>query len=119
MVCSCSHNEIWNSRLKDSSVPGSSQKMLDKSRGLTADCVAYDLEDSVTSNRKAEARSNIRTFLEQPRADGIRESAVRINAVGTGYEADDLEAVVWLSGRLSILQQLMDLSVMRHILTLL
>ena len=68
--------------------------MLDKSRGLTADCVAYDLEDSVTSNRKAEARSAIRKFLEQPRADGIKESAVRINAVGTGLEADDIEAVV-------------------------
>ena len=95
MVCFCSHNEIWKYRLKHSSVPGSSQKMLGKSRGLTADCVAYDLEDSVTFNKKAEARSNIQKFLEQPGADGIRESAVRINAVGTGFEADDLEAVVW------------------------
>lgn len=73
--------------------------MLERSRGFTADCVAYDLEDSVTPNRKSEARSNIREFLEQSRADGIKECAVRINAVGTGYEADDIEAVVWqLSG---------------------
>ena len=68
--------------------------MLDKSQGLTADCVAYDLEDSVTSNRKAEARSTLQKFLERPRAKGIKECAVRINAVGTGYEADDIEAVV-------------------------
>ena len=68
--------------------------MLDKSRGLTADCVAYDLEDSVTSNRKTEARSILKKFLEQPRADGIKECAVRINAVGTGHEAHDIEAVV-------------------------
>ena len=68
--------------------------MLDKSRRLTADCVAYDLEDSVTSNRKAEARSILKKFLKQPRADGITECAVRINAVGTGHEADDIEAVV-------------------------
>ena len=94
MVCSCNHNEVREWRLKESPVPGSSQKMLDKSRGLTADCVAYDLEDSVTPNRKAEARSTIRKFLEQPRADGTKECAVRINAVGTGYEADDIEAVV-------------------------
>ena len=94
MVCSCNQNEVRKYRLKASSVPGSSQKMLDKSRGLTADCVAYDLEDSVTSNKKAEARFTIRKFLEQPRADGIKECAVRINAVGTGYEADDIEAVV-------------------------
>lgn len=115
MVCSRNHNKAWKSRLKDSSVPGSSQKMLDKTRGLTADCVAYDLEDSVTSNRKAEARSNIRRFLEQPRADGIKECAVRINAVGTGHEANDIEAVVWQFSRLSALQQLTDLSVMRQI----
>ena len=91
--------------------------MLDKSRGLTADCVAYDLEDSVTSNGKAEARSNIRTFLEQSRADGIKECAVRINAVGTGYEADDIEAVVWQLSGLPTPQQLTDLSVTHHILT--
>ena len=82
--------------------------MLAKSRGLTADCVAYDLEDSVTSNRKAEARSNIQQFLEQSRADGIKECAVRINAVGTGYEADDIEAVVWQLGGSSTFQQLTD-----------
>lgn len=80
-------------------VPGSSQKMLNKTQGLTADCVAYDLEDSVTLGRKSEARSNVRHFLEQPRPTGIKECAVRINAVGTGFEAHDLEAVV---GSLSI-----------------
>ena len=90
--------------------------MLDKSRGLTADCVAYDLEDSVTSNKKAEARSNIREFLKQPRADGIKECAVRINAVGTGHEADDIEAVVWyLSGQPTLLQ-LTRFSAIRRIL---
>jgi len=68
--------------------------MLDKTRGLTADCVAYDLEDSVTRGKKAEARANIRRFLEQPKAPGIKECAVRINAVGTGYEADDISGVV-------------------------
>ena len=68
--------------------------MLSKTCGLSADCVAYDIEDSVTPGRKAEARSNIRRFLEQPRPKGIRECAVRINAVGTGFEAHDLEEVV-------------------------
>lgn len=91
--------------------------MLDKSRTLTADCVAYDLEDSVTSNRKAEARSTIRKFLEQPRADGIKESAVRINAVGTGLETQDIEAVVWQLRGLLPLQQLTDLSVMHRFST--
>ena len=91
--------------------------MLDKSRGLTADCVTYDLEDSVTPNKKAEARSNIRKFLDQPRPDDIKECAIRINAVGSGFEADDIEAVVGRLSRDSILQQLTALSAMRRILT--
>ena len=75
-------------------VPGSSQKMLDKSRGLSVDCVAYDLEDSVTPGKKAEARSNIRRLLDQPRVAGIREQAVRINAVESGLALDDLTEIV-------------------------
>jgi len=75
-------------------VPGSSQKMLEKSRGLTVDCVAYDLEDSVTPSQKNEARSNIRRFLDQPRATGIKEQSVRINAVESGLALDDLTEVL-------------------------
>lgn len=71
--------------------------MLDRSRGFNADCVAYDLEDSVIPSRKAEARSNIRRFLEQPRISGVKECAVRINAVGSSYAADDILEVVRLS----------------------
>jgi len=95
MVPSPAWNDSWKWDLTFASVPGSSQKMLDKTQGLTADCVAYDLEDSVTPGKKAEARANIRRFLEQPKASGIKEYAVRINAVGSGYEADDISEVVW------------------------
>jgi citrate lyase subunit beta-like protein len=69
-------------------------KFLEKSRGLNVDCVAYDLEDSVTPGRKAEARSNLRQFLQQERSKGIKENAVRINAVETGMALDDLTEVV-------------------------
>lgn len=69
-------------------------KFLEKSRGLNVDCVAYDLEDSVTPGRKAEARSNLRQFLQQERSRGIKEQAVRINAVETGMALDDLTEVV-------------------------
>ncbi len=67
--------------------------MLDKSRGLSVDCIAYDLEDSVTASKKPEARTNIRRFL-QTRSAGVRENAVRINAVDSGLALDDLTAVV-------------------------
>ena len=75
-------------------VPGSSQKMLEKSRGLNVDCVAYDLEDSVTPGKKAEARSRIRRLLNEPRPAGVKENAVRINALETGLALEDLTEVV-------------------------
>ena len=88
-------------------VPGSSRKMLDKSISLNVDCVAYDLEDSVTLGKKAEARSNLRRFLEQPRPSGIKEQAVRINAVESGLALDDLTEVVIPSTLLSQTQLIM------------
>ncbi|MDI1490419.1 MAG: hypothetical protein OHK93_001622 [Ramalina farinacea] len=67
--------------------------MLDKSRGLSVDCVAYDLEDSVSLNRKDEARQRLRRFLEEPAAPGINEVAVRINSVDSGLAEKDLAHV--------------------------
>ncbi|KIY00711.1 uncharacterized protein Z520_03376 [Fonsecaea multimorphosa CBS 102226] len=75
-------------------LPGSSQRFLDKSRSLTADCIAYDLEDSVTPAKKAEARTLVRKALDQDSPPGIKERAVRINSVGSGLALGDLEEVV-------------------------
>ena len=75
-------------------VPGSSAKMLSKSRGLNVDCISYDLEDSVTQGKKVEARQNLRQLFQQPRAEGIKEQAVRINSVDSGLALDDLTEVV-------------------------
>lgn len=75
-------------------MPGSSQRFLDKSRSLTADCLAYDLEDSVTPHMKAEARSLVRRAIDQPAPEGLRERAVRINSVDSGLALGDLTEVV-------------------------
>lgn len=75
-------------------VPGSSQKFLDKSRSLAADCVTYDLEDSVTPNRKAEARSLVRKALDQSLPSSIKERAVRINSVSSGVALPDLTEIL-------------------------
>jgi len=48
----------------------------------------------VTPGKKAEARSNIRKVLDQPRAAGIKDQAVRINSVESGLALDDLTEVV-------------------------
>ncbi|KAJ5898956.1 Pyruvate/Phosphoenolpyruvate kinase [Penicillium taxi] len=75
-------------------VPGSSQRFLDKSRSLAADCVTYDLEDSVTPHMKAEARSLVRRAMDQPKPTGMRERAVRINSVESGLALGDLTEVL-------------------------
>lgn len=73
-------------------MPGSNAKMLAKAPTLGADSVCLDLEDAVASNKKVEARSNIVTALK---ADfGRTEKLVRINAVGSGFEKDDLHHVL-------------------------
>ncbi|RAH72151.1 HpcH/HpaI aldolase/citrate lyase family protein [Aspergillus aculeatinus CBS 121060] len=75
-------------------IPGSSQRFIDKSRTLIADCVAYDLEDSVTPHKKAEARSLVRRALDRPAPERIRERAVRINSVDSGLALSDLTEVL-------------------------
>lgn len=80
--------------MKTTPVPGSSQRFLDKSRTLTTDLVAYDLEDSVTPTNKANARTLVRTALDAPKPSSIGERAVRINSVGSGLALADLQEVL-------------------------
>lgn len=69
-------------------------RFLEKSRGLTVDSIAYDLEDSVTPSKKAEGRQNILAVLNKDRVPNIREQAVRINPVGSGLALDDLTEIL-------------------------
>ena len=69
-------------------------RFLDKSRGLTVDSIAYDLEDSVTPGKKAEGRQNILAVLNKDRIPNIREQAVRINPVSSGLALDDLTVIL-------------------------
>lgn len=68
--------------------------MVAKTQGLKVDCVAYDLEDSVTPSKKVEARMNVSRFLHEPRPPDITERAVRINPVGSKWAENDLVEVV-------------------------
>nr|POF19919.1 citrate lyase subunit beta-like protein, mitochondrial [Quercus suber] len=70
-------------------------RFLEKSRGINAlDSVAYDLEDSVTPTKKPEGRKNILEILNRDRVAGIREQAVRINSVDSGFALDDLTEIL-------------------------
>ncbi|KAH0539117.1 hypothetical protein FGG08_004355 [Glutinoglossum americanum] len=78
--------------------------MLEKSRSLPAvDCVAYDLEDSVTPTMKEAARRNVRGILERKRVGGIWDQAVRINSVGSGLAEEDLREVLQSSSNIDTL----------------
>lgn len=70
-------------------------RFLEKSRSIpSVDSIAYDLEDSVTPHKKPEGRNNVLDILNRDRASGIREQAVRINAVDSGYALDDLTTIL-------------------------
>ncbi|CAO3617485.1 unnamed protein product [Cunninghamella blakesleeana] len=74
-------------------VPGSDERKIHKSISLEADCIVYDLEDSVSANKKGTARHMIIDALEASE-HGKAEKAVRINAIGSGQELDDLNVIL-------------------------
>jgi citrate lyase subunit beta / citryl-CoA lyase len=74
-------------------VPGNKPSMLTKSLGLKPDAYVPDMEDSVPTAEKANARATIRDLLSQLAATGI-PVIPRVNALETEWLADDLAAVV-------------------------
>ena len=76
-------------------IPGDSPKKLDKGMGSGADALLLDLEDSISPQRKTEARATTAAFLKQARTAKNRPRLyVRINGLATGLTDDDLDAVV-------------------------
>ncbi len=73
-------------------MPGSNARAQDKARGLDADGIILDLEDSTSPDAKAEARALVAASV---RAGGYgrRELIVRINALATPWGAEDLAAI--------------------------
>ncbi len=75
--------------------PGDDPKKLAKAHGCGADIVIVDLEDSVASAGKADARRTALTFLQGTgqNASGPRRY-VRVNAFDTGLADADLDTVM-------------------------
>jgi citrate lyase beta subunit len=70
-------------------VPASSERFIEKARGLPADEVFLDLEDSVAPSAKAQARANAAAvqaidgpYLRVRDVDGLRRSAASTAALG-------------------------------------
>jgi citrate lyase subunit beta / citryl-CoA lyase len=76
-------------------VPGDDEKKLAKALGSGADALLIDLEDSVATSRKAEARNTTRNFIAQNKELANRPQLfVRVNAHDTGLVSEDLDAVM-------------------------
>jgi citrate lyase beta subunit len=74
-------------------MPGDDRHKIEKALTLGVDCVCMDMEDGVALNRKAEARRTIAAALRELDF-GRSEKLARINAVGSGLETEDIEAVL-------------------------
>ncbi|MEM7437820.1 MAG: CoA ester lyase, partial [Myxococcota bacterium] len=73
-------------------MPGANARALEKSRGLPADALIFDLEDAVAPDAKELARKQIVAAVEQG-GYGSREIFVRTNGLNTPWGYDDLVAV--------------------------
>ncbi len=74
-------------------MPGDDRRKIEKAITLHVDCICMDMEDGVALNRKAEARATIAAALRELDF-GSSDRLARINAVGSGLEKDDIQAVL-------------------------
>ncbi len=74
-------------------MPGDDWKKVSKSVTLGVDSICMDMEDGTALNRKAEARATIVRALQELDF-GKSEKLARINSVGSGFESDDIHAVL-------------------------
>ena len=73
-------------------MPGANARALDKSRGLPADALIFDLEDAVAPDAKLIARTQVIETVEAG-GYGKREILIRTNGLNTPWGYDDLVAV--------------------------
>jgi citrate lyase subunit beta/citryl-CoA lyase len=72
-------------------VPANREKFLEKSLGLPADALLFDLEDSVPAAEKENARAGVKAYA--PKVSGA-EVWVRVNGLETGFAEADLDAAI-------------------------
>lgn len=74
-------------------VPASSEKMVEKSKGLACDQILFDLEDAVAPDEKANARENLIKLFATKSTFRARYISIRVNATNTPHFKDDLSAL--------------------------
>lgn len=99
------------------SVPGSSEKMIQKAKTLAADEVFLDLEDAVAPEAKAQARVQVAAALAQPGWAG-QLRGVRINDWTTPWTHADIIEVVARAGASLDIVVLPKVTNVSHVLAL-
>lgn len=74
-------------------MPGDDRHKIEKALTLGVDCICMDMEDGVAANQKQQARATIAKALQELDF-GRSEKLARINAVGSGLEREDIQAVL-------------------------
>ena len=74
-------------------MPGDDRHKIEKALTLGVDCICMDMEDGVALNRKAAARRGIGAALRELDF-GRSEKLARLNAIGSGLETEDIQAVL-------------------------
>ncbi|MCC5978994.1 MAG: CoA ester lyase [Salinarimonas sp.] len=72
-------------------MPGANERALEKARGLDADALILDLEDSVAPQAKVTARDKVCAMVAAGTYPG-RETVIRVNAPGTEWFEADFKA---------------------------
>lgn len=75
-------------------VPADSEKKFEKAKGVGADGLILDLEDSVAPPNKATARETLSGWIDASNGPRGWSFWVRVNPLDTGLAEDDLKAVV-------------------------
>ena len=73
-------------------IPGSNARALEKAKTLPVDAIIFDLEDAVSADEKANARSLLAETLSNG-GYGARAQIVRINGFDTEWGEDDLATI--------------------------
>ncbi|MCV7255826.1 CoA ester lyase [Mycobacterium hackensackense] len=90
-------DNLYRPRRTCLSVPGSSDKMIQKAKSLGADQVFLDLEDAVAADAKAAARTRVAAALAEPGWSG-QLRGVRVNDWTTPWTHADVIEVVGTAG---------------------
>ncbi|TQK28368.1 CoA ester lyase [Arthrobacter sp. SLBN-53] len=97
-------DNLYRPRRTCLSVPGSSDKMIEKAKTLDADQVFLDLEDAVAADAKAEARSRVAAALAGPGWSDRALRGVRVNDWTTPWtHADVIEVVAGAGAQLDLI----------------